>query len=88
LFDTFYIGSVTFPAIFIEHWLSFCAFPTSRLLQAPGHIIQKDRKLFLTYISMSMSWLSVNNQVNTWSQSEPEWNTFLAIHALKNKRFL
>ena len=24
----------------------------------------------------------------TWSRSEPEWNTFLTIHALKNKRLL
>jgi len=37
---------------------------------------------------MSMSWLSVNNHVNTWSQSEPKWNIFLAIHALKNKGFV
>ena len=25
------------------------------------------------------------NSDGTWSRSEPEWNTFLAIHALKNK---
>jgi hypothetical protein len=24
----------------------------------------------------------------TWSESEPEWNSFLVVHALKNKRFL
>jgi hypothetical protein len=28
------------------------------------------------------------NSDGTWSQSEPEWNTFLAIHALKNKDLL
>ena len=28
------------------------------------------------------------NLDGTWSRSEPEWNTFLAIHALKNKGFL
>jgi hypothetical protein len=28
------------------------------------------------------------NKDGTWSQSEPEWNTFLAIHALKNKGLL
>ena len=28
------------------------------------------------------------NSDGTWSQSEPEWNTFLAIHALKNKGLL
>ena len=28
------------------------------------------------------------NRDGTWSQSEPEWNTFLAIHALKNKGLL
>ena len=25
------------------------------------------------------------NRDGTWSRSEPEWNTFLAIHAIKNK---
>jgi len=28
------------------------------------------------------------NSDGTWSRSEPEWNTFLVIHALKNKGFL
>jgi hypothetical protein len=28
------------------------------------------------------------NRDGTWSRSEPEWNTFLAIHALKNKGLL
>lgn len=28
------------------------------------------------------------NEDGTWSQSEPEWNTFLVIHALKNKGLL
>jgi len=28
------------------------------------------------------------NRDGTWSLSEPEWNTFLAIHALKNKGLL
>jgi hypothetical protein len=28
------------------------------------------------------------NSDGTWSRSEPEWNTFLAIHALKNKGHL
>jgi hypothetical protein len=28
------------------------------------------------------------NRDGTWSQSEPEWNTFLAVHALKNKGLL
>jgi hypothetical protein len=28
------------------------------------------------------------NRGGTWSRSEPEWNTFLAIHALKNKGLL
>ncbi len=28
------------------------------------------------------------NEDGTWSRSEPEWNTFLAIHALKNKGLL
>ena len=28
------------------------------------------------------------NSDGTWSRSEPEWNTFLAIHALRNKGLL
>ncbi|CAB1081394.1 hypothetical protein D1AOALGA4SA_9047 [Olavius algarvensis Delta 1 endosymbiont] len=28
------------------------------------------------------------NMDGSWSRSEPEWNTFLAVHALKNKGFL
>ena len=32
--------------------------------------------------------LDNQNSDGTWSQSEPEWNTFLAIHALKNKGLL
>jgi hypothetical protein len=32
--------------------------------------------------------LENQNRDGTWSQSEPEWNTFLAIHALKNKGLL
>jgi hypothetical protein len=28
------------------------------------------------------------NLDGTWSRSEPEWNTFLTIHALKNKGLL
>jgi hypothetical protein len=25
------------------------------------------------------------NADGTWDETEPEWNTFLAVHALKNK---
>jgi hypothetical protein len=32
--------------------------------------------------------LKNQNIDGTWSKSEPEWNTFLAIHALKNKGLL
>ena len=32
-------------------------------------------------------WESQNSD-GTWSRSEPEWNTFLAIHALRNKGHL
>jgi hypothetical protein len=28
------------------------------------------------------------NRDGTWSRSEPEWNAFLAIHALKNKKLM
>ena len=40
----------------------------------------------------ALAWLMKNietqNRDGTWSLSEPEWNTFLAIHALKNKGLL
>jgi hypothetical protein len=32
--------------------------------------------------------LEVQNGDGTWSRSEPEWNSFLAVHALKNKGIL
>lgn len=32
--------------------------------------------------------LGNQNSDGTWSRSEPEWNTFLAIHALRNKGLL
>jgi hypothetical protein len=32
--------------------------------------------------------LDLQNSDGTWSRREPEWNTFLAIHALKNKKLL
>ena len=28
------------------------------------------------------------NQNGTWGRTDPEWNTFLAVHALRNKRHL
>ena len=34
----------------------------------------------------AFQWLYDNqNSDGTWSQTEPEWNTFLAIHALRSK---
>lgn len=32
--------------------------------------------------------LRTQNRDGTWSRDEPEWNTFLSIHALKNKGLL
>jgi hypothetical protein len=32
--------------------------------------------------------IKTQNSDGTWGQREPEWNTFLAIHALKNKNLL
>jgi hypothetical protein len=31
---------------------------------------------------------ATQNKDGSWSRSEPEWNTFLAVHALKNKGYL
>ena len=31
---------------------------------------------------------ATQNKDGSWSRSEPEWNTFLAIHALKNKGYV
>jgi len=42
-----------------------------------------------TQLEKAFKWLFENqNSGGTWSRSEPEWNTFLAIHALKNKGIL
>jgi hypothetical protein len=32
--------------------------------------------------------LEIQNSDGTWSRSEPEWNTFLSVHTLKNKGIL
>jgi hypothetical protein len=32
--------------------------------------------------------LEIQNSDGSWSRSEPEWNTFLAVHAIKNKSLL
>jgi hypothetical protein len=42
-----------------------------------------------TQLEMAFERLyETQNRDGTWSLSEPEWNTFLAIHALKNKGLL
>jgi hypothetical protein len=44
----------------------------------------------LTWILNKIAFQLFENQNSdgTWSHAEPEWNTFLAIHALKNKGLL
>ena len=43
---------------------------------------QADRQLENAFMRLRKT----QNSDGTWSRHEPEWNTFLAIHALKNKR--
>ena len=60
--------------------------PFYQTLNALAHldIPQAERQLERAFERL---WENQNRD-GTWSWSEPEWNTFLAIHALKNKELL
>ncbi len=60
--------------------------PFYQTLNALAHLklTQADKQL-----EPALQWLYDNqNSDGTWSQTEPEWNTFLAIHALRSKKLL
>ena len=60
--------------------------PFCQTLNALAHL---DLAQADTQLEKAFKWLFENqNSDGTWSRSEPEWNTFLAIHALKNKGLL
>ena len=60
--------------------------PFYQTLNALAHLDlpQADKQLKKAFKRLSED----QNSDGTWSRSEPEWNTFLAIHALKNKGIL
>jgi hypothetical protein len=60
--------------------------PFYQTLNALAHLDlpQADKQLKKAFRRLSED----QNSDGTWSRSEPEWNTFLAIHALKNKGIL
>jgi hypothetical protein len=60
--------------------------PFYQTLNALAHLDlhQADEQLENAFVLL----LKNQNIDGTWSKSEPEWNTFLAIHALKNKGLL
>jgi hypothetical protein len=60
--------------------------PFYQTINALAHLDlhQADKQLENAYVQL----LKNQNSDGTWSQSEPEWNTFLVIHALKNKGLL
>ncbi|MEJ2220715.1 MAG: hypothetical protein P8X80_07860 [Desulfobacterales bacterium] len=60
--------------------------PFYQTLNALAHLDlhQADEQLENAFVLL----LKNQNIDGTWSRSEPEWNTFLAIHALKNKGLL
>jgi hypothetical protein len=61
-------------------------FPFYHTINALAHVDfpQADKQL-----EKAFKWLFDNqNSDGTWARSEPEWNTFLAIHALRNKGVL
>ena len=60
--------------------------PFYQTLNALAHL---DLPLVETQLEGAFRRLYENqNSDGTWSRSEPEWNTFLAIHALRNKGLL
>jgi hypothetical protein len=60
--------------------------PFYQTLNALAHL---DLHLAETQLEKAFERLFENqNSDGTWSHSEPEWNTFLSIHALKNKGLL
>jgi hypothetical protein len=52
-------------------------------LNAMAHLegLQVDRQLEMAFLRL----IKTQNANGTWGVKEPEWNTFLAVHALKNK---
>jgi len=60
--------------------------PFYQTLNALAHL---DSAQADTQLEKAFKWLFKNQKSDgTWSRSEPEWNTFLAIHALKNRGLL
>jgi hypothetical protein len=47
-------------------------------IRSPSHQIDKALRRLI----------EIQDSDGTWSRSEPEWNTFLAVHALRNKGLL
>jgi hypothetical protein len=60
--------------------------PFYQTLNALAHLEldQAEKQLEKTFVLL----FEKQNSDGTWSHDEPEWNTFLAIHALKNKGLL
>jgi len=60
--------------------------PFYQTLNALAHLDlpQAEKQLEKSFVRL----FEKQNSDGTWSRSEPEWNTFLAIHALKNKGLL
>jgi len=61
-------------------------FPFYQTLNALAHL---DSPLVNNQLEKAFKRLIENqNEDGTWSRTEPEWNTFLTIHALRNKGIL
>ena len=61
-------------------------FPFYQTINALAHLIGSAVD---TQLDKAFKWLLENqNSDGTWSRYDPEWNTFLAIHAMKNKGVL
>ena len=60
--------------------------PFYQILNALAHLEldQAEKQLEKAFVLL----FEKQNSDGTWSHDEPEWNTFLAIHALKNKGLL
>jgi len=60
--------------------------PFYQTVNALAHLQSKEGNIQL---NKAFKWLQkTQNSNGTWGRADPEWNTFLVVHAMKNKKLL
>ena len=60
--------------------------PFYQTVNALAHLQSKEGDIQL---NRAFKWLhKIQNSNGTWGRTDPEWNTFLVVHAMKNKNLL